>query len=93
MTMLKQNRKKNLSIYTSASFVLLFLLFFYLTFSNESTVSELEGGGGGGDIAVNFGNSDFGSGENFQSHEIVKAAAPQGSSRAARRKGSDHFRK
>ncbi|HEY0092482.1 MAG TPA: energy transducer TonB [Flavobacterium sp.] len=73
--MLETEQEKKSFLYTSACFILLFLLFFYLKFSNETTFSELEGGGGGGDIAVNFGNSDFGSGDNFQSREVVKAAA------------------
>ena len=34
----------------------------------------MDGGGGGGEIAVNFGNSDFGSGDNFQSKEVVTVA-------------------
>jgi len=34
----------------------------------------MEGGGGGGEIAVNFGDSDFGSGENYDSKEVVTSA-------------------
>ncbi|MES2545453.1 MAG: energy transducer TonB [Bacteroidota bacterium] len=68
-----KQQQKSFTI-TTISFVLLFLLFFYLKFSNEIKISELEGGGGGGEIAVNFGNSDFGSGDNFQSMEKVTAA-------------------
>jgi outer membrane biosynthesis protein TonB len=71
-----EQEKKSLTI-TTICFVLLFLLFFYLKFSNEIKMSELEGGGGGGEIAVNFGNSEFGSGDNFQSKEIVTAAPKQ----------------
>jgi outer membrane biosynthesis protein TonB len=71
-----EQEKKSLTI-TTICFVLLFLLFFYLKFSNEIKISELEGGGGGGEIAVNFGNSEFGSGDNFQSKEIVTAAPKQ----------------
>jgi outer membrane biosynthesis protein TonB len=33
----------------------------------------MEGGGGGGEIAVNFGDSEFGSGDNFDSKEVVTA--------------------
>jgi outer membrane biosynthesis protein TonB len=34
----------------------------------------MEGGGGGGEIAVNFGDSELGSGDNFDSKEVVTAA-------------------
>jgi outer membrane biosynthesis protein TonB len=72
--MFETEQEKKSFAFTSATFLLLFLLFFYLKFSNESTLSQLEGGGGGGDIAVNFGNSEFGSGENFESKEVVHTA-------------------
>lgn len=72
--MLQTEQEKKSFIYTSACFILLFALFFYLKFSNQSTLPELEGGGGGGDIAVNFGNSDTGSGDNFTSRDIVYSA-------------------
>ena len=65
-----QQEKKSI-LFTTISFALLFLLFFYLKFSNNLPLPELDGGGGGGEIAVNFGNSDFGSGDNFQSKEVV----------------------
>ena len=68
-----EQEKKSLLI-TTISFGLLFLLFFYLKFSNNLPLPELDGGGGGGEIAVNFGNSDFGSGDNIQSKEIVTVA-------------------
>lgn len=71
-----ENRKKSLAM-TTALFALLFLLFFLLKFSNEITLPELEGGGGGGEVAVNFGDSDFGSGDNFQSTEKVVSAPKQ----------------
>jgi hypothetical protein len=71
-----ENRKKSLA-YTTALFALLFLLFFYLKFSNQLTLPELEGGGGGGEVAVNFGDSDVGMGDNYQSMEKVLAAPKQ----------------
>ena len=71
-----ENRKKSLAM-TTGLFLLLFLLFFLLKFSNEITLPELEGGGGGGEVAVNFGDSDFGSGDNFQSTEKVVSAPKQ----------------
>lgn len=70
------NRKKSLA-YTTALFALLFLLFILMKMSNSITLAELEGGGGGGDVAVNFGDSDFGSGDNYQSLEKVVAAPKQ----------------
>ena len=71
-----ENRKKSLAM-TTGLFVLLFLLFFLLKFSNQMILPELEGGGGGGEVAVNFGDSDFGSGDNFQSMEKVVSAPKQ----------------
>ena len=71
-----ENRKKSLAM-TTALFALLFLIFFYLKFSNQITLSELEGGGGGGEVAVNFGDSDVGSGDNYQSMEKVLSAPKQ----------------
>ncbi|HMI06617.1 MAG TPA: hypothetical protein VK528_03650, partial [Flavobacterium sp.] len=59
---------------TTGLFALLFLLFIFLKFSNVTDLSMLEeGGGGGGDVAVNFGDSDFGNGDNFKSMESVKS--------------------
>jgi outer membrane biosynthesis protein TonB len=71
-----ENRKKSLAL-TTALFALLFLIFFYLKFSNQLVLPELEGGGGGGEVAVNFGDSDVGSGDNFTSMEKVLAAPKQ----------------
>ena len=71
-----ENKKKSL-VLTTALFVLLFLLFFYLKFSNQIELPLLEGGGGGGAVAVNFGDSEVGSGDNFQSVEKVVSAPKQ----------------
>lgn len=75
------NQKKSLGI-TTAVFALIFLTLFLIRFTDTMLLNpELEeGGGGGGDVAVNFGDSDFGSGDNFENMETVKAAsksAPQ----------------
>ena len=74
MKLFETDPAKKSIIITISSFVLLFLLFFFLKFSDSLPLPELEGGGGGGEIAVNFGDSDFGSGANFDSKEIVTAA-------------------
>jgi len=71
-----ENKRKSFTL-TSIIFALLFLLFFLLKFSNNAILSQLEGGGGGGEIAVNFGDSDFGSGDNFTSTEKVVSAPKQ----------------
>lgn len=74
MKVLETDQQKQSALYTAISFILLFLIFFLLKFSNETTVLDLEGGGGGGDIAVNFGDSEFGMGDNFTSMESVSSA-------------------
>lgn len=74
MKLFETEQEKKSIIITSSSFALLFLLFFFLKFSDSLPLPEMEGGGGGGEIAVNFGDSDFGSGENFDSKEVVTAA-------------------
>ena len=71
MRVFETEQEKKSFLITVTGFTLLFLLFFYLKFSNKTDLTQLQGGGGGGEIAVNFGNSDFGSGDNFQSKEIV----------------------
>lgn len=74
MKLFQTKQEKKSIIITASSFVLLFLLFFFLKFSDSLPLPEMEGGGGGGEIAVNFGDSDFGSGDNFDSKEVVTAA-------------------
>jgi hypothetical protein len=74
MKVFQTEQEKKSILLTTVSFGLLFLLFFYLKFSDTLPLPELDGGGGGGEIAVNFGNSDFGSGDNFQSKEVVNVA-------------------
>ncbi|PWA04474.1 energy transducer TonB [Flavobacterium psychrotolerans] len=71
-----ENKKKSLAM-TTALFALLFLLFVYLKFSNQIELPALDGGGGGGEVAVNFGDSEMGSGNNFQSVEKVLSAPKQ----------------
>jgi hypothetical protein len=66
--------KKQSLMMTTALFVLFFLMLFYLSYNTQVLVPDLEGGGGGGEIAVNFGNSDVGSGDNFESMELTQPA-------------------
>jgi len=68
------SHKKESLLMTTALFALLFALLFFLTYNSSALISQLEGGGGGGEIAVNFGNSDVGSGDNFESMELAQAA-------------------
>jgi hypothetical protein len=74
MQVLETEQEKKSFFFTTISFGLLFLLFWLLKMSNDVQLSQLEGGGGGGDIAVNFGNSDTGMGDNFESLEMVRSA-------------------
>ncbi|MEY2692341.1 MAG: hypothetical protein RIT03_731 [Bacteroidota bacterium] len=67
------NKKKSV-VLTALLFALLFVLFYWLKFSNNTPISLLEGGGGGGEVAVNFGDSELGSGDNFTSNEAVAPA-------------------
>ncbi len=73
MKLFQTEQEKKSLVITVTSFTLLFLLFFLLKFSDSLPLPEMEGGGGGGELAVTFGDSEFGSGENFDSKEVVTA--------------------
>lgn len=49
---------------------LLLLILFFVRFWPPSNLKELLGGGGGGGIEMNFGDSDYGMGENFKSETL-----------------------
>lgn len=66
------NHKKKSLVITILLFVLLFALLLLLKYNSQNLISNLESGGGGGEIAVNFGNSDSGSGNNTESLETPK---------------------
>ena len=67
-----EHEKKSFAI-TTAFFILLFLLLLLLKLTVDSTPDELEGGGG--EIAINFGNSEVGSGKNYKSKEVSVPSA------------------
>jgi outer membrane biosynthesis protein TonB len=65
---LSNDDKKSLAI-TTVVYVLLLLLLFLLRFWPPSDM-KIMGGGGGGGIEMNFGDSDFGMGDNFKSEVL-----------------------
>ncbi len=75
MRILETEQERKSFILTLATFAAFLLIFFLLKFANTVNLSEFEGGGGGGNVAVNFGDSEFGSGDNFENTEPVRSAA------------------
>lgn len=79
---LSDNDKKSIGI-TIVVYALLILLLFLLRFWPPADM-KIMGGGGGGGIEMNFGDSDFGMGDNYKSEVLnvkddvkaVKAPAP-----------------
>ena len=74
---LTEDDKKSLAI-TTVVYALLILLLFLLRFWPPADM-KIMGGGGGGGIEMNFGDSDFGMGDNYKSEVLnvkdqVKAA-------------------
>lgn len=65
---LSENDKKSLGI-TVAVYALLILLLFLLRFWPPADM-KIMGGGGGGGIEMNFGDSDFGMGDNYKSEVL-----------------------
>lgn len=63
-----EHEKKSFTI-TSVFFILLFLLLLFIKLTVDPIPAESEGGGG--EIAINFGNSEVGSGKNYQSKDLV----------------------
>ncbi|HEX8563262.1 MAG TPA: energy transducer TonB [Flavobacterium sp.] len=68
---LTPEQKKSMLI-TAALFVLLLLALIFIKYANAVKIQELAGGGGGG-ISINFGDSDVGMGDDFQS-EVLKVS-------------------
>ena len=77
-----EEKRKSLMI-TIVIYGLFLLILFFIRFWPPNNITELEqlAGGGGGGVTINFGNSDFGSGKDFQSEELdvktVKTIASQ----------------
>ncbi|MGL2967340.1 energy transducer TonB [Flavobacterium sp. XGLA_31] len=63
-----QNQKKSL-VLTTLVYSLLLLLLFFLRFWPPANM-KLMGGGGGGGIEMNFGDSDYGLGDNYKSEVL-----------------------
>jgi hypothetical protein len=65
------DKKKSLIIATILYCILLCILFLIRFWPpSDSELLAMAGGGGGGGVTVNFGDSDFGSGANFESKEL-----------------------
>jgi outer membrane biosynthesis protein TonB len=63
------HNQRNSLIITTLVYGLLLLLLFFLRFWPPANI-ELMGGGGGGGIEMNFGDSDYGMGDNYQSEVL-----------------------
>jgi hypothetical protein len=68
-----EHEKKSFAI-TISFFILLFLFLLLMKLTIEAIPDELEGGGGG-EIAINFGNSEVGSGKNYRSKDLSAAVS------------------
>ena len=65
------DKRKSLLIATLIYGVLLLIMFFIRFWPpSDAELALLAGGGGGGGVTVNFGDTDFGSGSDFQSKEL-----------------------
>jgi hypothetical protein len=70
-----EHEKKSFSI-TTALFILLFLfMLFFVIYPLPGDELLEESGGGGGEIAINFGNTTTGSGDNYKSTDLNVASA------------------
>lgn len=65
------DKRKSFLIATLIYGVLLLIMFFIRFWPpSDEEILALAGGGGGGGVTVNFGDTDFGSGNNFDSKEL-----------------------
>ena len=59
--------KRKSFVITTVIYILLLLILFFIRFWPPANMQELASGGGGGGVTVNFGDTEFGSGNNFES--------------------------
>src|SRR5690554_758625 len=69
----RTNEEKKSAIITAILFVIMILVMSIAIFPPE--FKELEGGGGGGTIALNFGFDDYGMGDNYTSADPIASQA------------------
>jgi hypothetical protein len=80
VTIPASDKRKSLAI-AIVIYALFLLILFFIRFWPPANMTELVGGGGGGGVTVNFGDSDLGSGNNYQSEVLnVKTEAKQAKS-------------
>lgn len=69
--------EKKSALLTTVIAVVLVLILFFIRFTTKTEMLQFaDGGGGGGGVTVNFGDSEFGSGRNFQS-EVLNVTESQ----------------
>lgn len=83
-TIISAGDKRKSFLITAMIYALLLLILFFIRFWPPANTTEmlLAGGGGGGGVTINFGDSDFGSGKDYQSEVLnvkdeVKQVAAQ----------------
>lgn len=83
-TVISATDKRKSFLITAMIYALLLLILFFIRFWPPANAAEmlLAGGGGGGGVTINFGDSDFGSGKDYQSEVLnvkdeVKQVAAQ----------------
>lgn len=62
--------EKKSFILSAIVYLIIILILFLIRFWPPSNIKELIGGGGGGGIEMNFGDSDFGLGDNYKSETL-----------------------
>ena len=74
------SEKRKSFLIATCIYALLLLLLFFIRFwpPSDAELASLAGGGGGGGVEVNFGDTEFGSGDNFKSEVLdVKDASKE----------------
>lgn len=71
-TVISATDKRKSFLITAMIYTLLLLILFFIRFWPPANTNEmlLAGGGGGGGVTINFGDSDFGSGKDYQSEVL-----------------------